>query len=128
LASHDGYLRLHDPVLHRRRVELIKPERRLLIEDTLECRGEHIAEWFWHFSEHCQIRQVHNEIIAEQAGTVLRLRLPADADTQVQLLRGSDHPLGGWVSRRFDVKQPSSTVVIRRRLRGSEVVVTEILC
>src|SRR6185295_2959480 len=41
---HDGYLRLPDPVLHRRRLMLDKRSRSILIEDRLEMRGSHLVE------------------------------------------------------------------------------------
>jgi uncharacterized heparinase superfamily protein len=45
-ASHDGYRRLTDPVIHRRRVELDNSE--VVITDCLEGRGRHTAEIFFH--------------------------------------------------------------------------------
>jgi hypothetical protein len=46
----------------------------------------------------------------------------------VQLLQGSTAPLGGWVSRAFDRKQPSPTLVWRARLSGRHVLRTELTC
>lgn len=46
-AAHDGYRRLADPVIHRRRVAL--EERRLQITDRIEGRGQHRVELFLHY-------------------------------------------------------------------------------
>ncbi len=45
-ASHDGYSRLKDPVIHRRHVSLLAAELR--ITDTVEARREHQVELFFH--------------------------------------------------------------------------------
>jgi hypothetical protein len=46
-AEHRGYMRLADPVLHRRVLLLNKKERRFVIEDHLDGRDTHRIEWFF---------------------------------------------------------------------------------
>ncbi len=46
-AAHNGYHRLKEPVTHRRRVELF-PDR-MVVTDSLEGRGTHLIEVFFHF-------------------------------------------------------------------------------
>lgn len=45
-AAHDGYLRLSSPVIHRRRIEVSPKGAR--ITDSLEGRGRHSADLFFH--------------------------------------------------------------------------------
>ena len=45
-ASHTGYQRLSQPLTHRRRIELGQQEA--IITDTLNGRGEHLVEIFFH--------------------------------------------------------------------------------
>jgi uncharacterized heparinase superfamily protein len=45
-AGHDGYKRLKDPAIHRRRLEL-HPDR-LVVTDEIQARGEHAVELFFH--------------------------------------------------------------------------------
>jgi len=45
-AAHDGYCRLKEPVIHRRRLEL-KTDR-LVIIDRLEGEGRHLVECYYH--------------------------------------------------------------------------------
>ena len=45
-AGHDGYKRLKDPAIHRRRIEL-HPDR-LVVTDEIQARGEHAVELFFH--------------------------------------------------------------------------------
>jgi hypothetical protein len=119
---HDGYLRLEDPVLHRRSIRLLKGERRIAIEDTLQMEGEHQVELFFHWSEQCSVEATENGIRATQRGRSLSLRLPELAGGHVQLLAGSVDPIAGWVSRRFDERVPASTVRWSATLAGECVL------
>ena len=47
-ASHDGYKRLADSVVHHRRVTLEGDGGPLVIEDWLECKQSHDVELLWH--------------------------------------------------------------------------------
>ena len=53
-AEHRGYLRLSDPLVHRRLVMLNKNTGRVVIEDQLEGRGNHLLEWFFHLAPGCE--------------------------------------------------------------------------
>ena len=127
VGRHDGYRRFADPVVHRREILMIKPERRLVVNDTLECRGRHAVECYWHFSEACQVSAAGRIITATNNGITVTLALP-DARTDFELRMGSAAPPGGWVSRRFDVKVPSTTVVARFEIDGTAMLATEIVC
>ncbi len=52
-AAHTGYLRLNDPVLHTRRLDLTWDE--LLITDRLDGRGIHEMETFFHIHPDAQV-------------------------------------------------------------------------
>jgi uncharacterized heparinase superfamily protein len=52
-AAHDGYRRLPDPVIHRRRLEL-KPHR-LVITDSIEAKRQHTIEIFFHLYPGAQV-------------------------------------------------------------------------
>jgi hypothetical protein len=120
---HTGYLRLEDPVKHRRLIELDKRERQLVVEDTLEMSEEHDIELFFHCSEHCQVEAVPNGYVIGRDGLSVALVLPEGGKSEV--LRGSVAPIGGWVSRAFDTRQPAPTIVWRARLGGRAVLRSE---
>jgi len=124
----DGYTRLADPVLHRRRITFDKPARRVLIEDTLQMAGEHDIELFFHFSEACRLVREDEGYAATQLHRTIALRLPQGAGAEERIYHGSVAPIGGWVSRRFDDKAPAPTLAWRARLRGPAVLRTEIRC
>ena len=121
---HDGYLRLEDPVKHRRLIELDKSARRLLIEDTLEMAEEHEVELFFHCAEDCRVDAATEGVLIERDGISLRLLLPAGGAAEIY--RGSLSPLLGWVSRGFDRRQPTSTIAWRAKLAAPALLRTTI--
>jgi hypothetical protein len=125
---HDGYARLADPVMHRRWISLDKAARRVVIEDTLQMAGEHDIRLSFHCSEHCQIGPVAEGYALSQGGKTLLLKLPQTDGASTQVHFGSTSPILGWVSRRFDEKQPAPTISWRARLAGEVVLRSEITC
>ena len=121
---HDGYLRLDSPVVHRRSIRLLKRERRIVIEDSLQMEGEHEVELFFHFHEQCRVAAFAGGFAATQRGRTITLELPARAGARSELLVGSESPIAGWVSRRFDVKEPSPTLRWSATLEGECVLRT----
>jgi hypothetical protein len=123
---HDGYMRLGDPVKHRRLIELDKAARRVLIEDTLEMAEDHDVELFFHCHEDCSVSAMDDGFVLARAETALRLVLPQADNAKSQVYRGSLAPMAGWVSRAFDTRRPTSTIVWLARLTGRAVLRTEI--
>lgn len=121
-GEHDGYARLADPLIHRRRVDYDAPAGRLRVADTLRCAGQHEAAVHWHFSDTCAVELVDGQVWVHGHGWRLSLRC---AGARVTLLRGSEQPRGGWIARRFDSKTPSTTVVCQVAVRGTTEIVTE---
>jgi hypothetical protein len=125
---HDGYTRLPDPVVHRRRLSLEKRTRRVLIEDTLQMSGMHQIELFFHCSERCRVDLTSDGYAISQAGKSLLLRLPQSVKAAAQVYYGSIAPIRGWVSRRYDDKQPAPTIAWRAQLAGEVVLRSEVIC
>jgi hypothetical protein len=125
---HDGYRRLSDPVTHLRRIHLDKLTGRIIIEDQLTMKEEHSIELFFHFSERCHIECGTDRYEIKQGNNRLLLSMPETAgNAQHRLVSGSLDPILGWVSRRFDDKEPSSSIVWSARLRGNTTLRSEIL-
>ncbi len=123
---HDGYMRLSDPVMHRRRITFDKPARRFYIEDVVEARGEHEVELFFHCSERCRVTPITWGYAVNQGTYTLTLQLPRGEGMASRLYYGNDSPLAGWISRRFDHKQPTRTIAWRNRFMGRLALTTEI--
>ena len=125
---HDGYQRLPDPVLHRRRIMLDKRARIVTIEDRLEMAGEHEIDLFFHCSEHCTVSPTEEGYAIEQGGTTLWLKLPRASGATSCVHVGSLAPVSGWVSRRFDAKAPAPTIHWHARIGGNAGLRTQIGC
>jgi heparinase II/III-like protein len=127
-GCHDGYACLADPVVHRRRITLDKPARRVVIEDSLQMAGRHDIELFFHVSERCRVDPAGDGYALSRAGRTVFLRLPQAPGASAQVVRGSDAPIRGWVSRRFDEKQPTATIAWHARLKGDAALRSDIAC
>jgi hypothetical protein len=125
---HEGYLRLADPVLHRRRIALDKRARRVVIEDRLRMSGAHDVELFLHCDERCTVQPVPAGFAIRRGPWTLVVGLPRHPQASSQLHCGSLQPLCGWVSRRYDQRQPSATIAWRARLQGESVLRTQLMC
>ena len=125
---HDGYARLADPVVHRRRITLEKHRRQVTVEDSLEMAGEHEVELFLHCSEHCEVDTLPEGFRIRQGVRSLYLSLPQVEGAATRVYCGSIAPIFGWVSRSYDRKQPAPTIRWHGRLAGACVLRTEINC
>jgi hypothetical protein len=125
---HDGYRSLPDPVVHRRRITLDKRNRRIVIEDRLEMAGEHDIALHFHCHEECRVEPVEGGWSVARGARRLVLQLPRWTGASSRVHVGSVAPIAGWVSRRFDEKQPAPTIAWRARISGSAVLRTEIAC
>jgi len=120
VAEHDGYRRLPGRPLHRRSWELDKPGARLQVRDQLLSPKAQLITLNWHFSEDCSVTGTPGGLYIANGPVRLVMTLPEGGE--VSILRGSESPLAGWVSRAYDQRVPSTTVVWRGRLgAGAEV-------
>jgi hypothetical protein len=124
---HDGYMRLDDPVKHRRLIVLDKRSRRVVLEDTLEMEEDHEVELLFHCSELCSVDAVQDGFLVSQKDVLLKMLLPRSENSSAHVYKGSVAPICGWVSRAFDQRTPAPTIVWRARLTGNTVLRTELL-
>lgn len=124
-GEHDGYARLRDPVRHRRDIRLDKAARTIQVTDTLDCAGAHEVELHWHFSEHGEVALSERRVIARHGNVTLEMEMPGLAWIP-SIACGQEHPPLGWISRRFDEKIPTATVVWQGRITGMTKLVTDI--
>lgn len=119
IASHDGYMHLPDPVLHRRKIEYHKKLREILVEDTLQCHGPHLFEWHWHFAPQCNLELISRQKVLVRCGALrIEIALPA-FDGEVAFIRAQEAPPLGWDSPCFDMKIPTTTLVWRENVSAS---------
>lgn len=126
-GEHDGYRRLDDPVMHRRSIRLTKSPASVEIVDAIECADSHFVEQFWHFAEDVRVSVDGRRATAEVASGKICLDFDENM-TEIIVERGNESIPAGWISRRFDVKVPTTTIVCRRNVAGNAKVVTGIAC
>ncbi|HEX9395341.1 MAG TPA: alginate lyase family protein [Burkholderiales bacterium] len=122
-GAHDGYRRLVDPVLHRRRIDFDKRALRIEVRDTLECAAAHAVQLHWHLAERCAARLNGRTVEVERDGLRLRIDCPRELEAP-QLVAGREAPPLGWISRRFDEKSPATVAVCAGRIYGRASLLT----
>ena len=125
VASHDGYARLKHPITHRREILFEKQQSRLQVTDELLGSGAHDVELFWHFAEQCSVLADGRTVRVSCGDVLLTMILPEQLRCNVH--RGVERPEPtGWISRSFDSKVPTATVVASGRIDGGARLVTRI--
>jgi uncharacterized heparinase superfamily protein len=122
LAEHDGYMRLEDPVLHRREIRFDAERAMLEVTDHLLCKDSHRVEQYWHFSERCSIDVQAGMISVVDADQQLVITTPQNANVQKEF--GSEDPELGWISRSFDTRSPTTTLRVSLTISGEARLVT----
>jgi hypothetical protein len=125
-AGHDAYLKLKDPVFHKRDIFFQANGKKILIDDHIMCEEKHLVESFFHF--HPDIGVInHDQCIWIEFGRV-KARMRVDDKWQVmEIVRGSLNPLLGWYSPKFNHIQAASTLRLSSEITGNRVFHTEIL-
>jgi hypothetical protein len=125
LAEHDGYERLKDPLRHRRELIYDRQQRSLTIIDSFICRFVHTLEWHWHCAEHAVVSL--DGAAVDIRGTRGRIQIAMrDSGLLPEVICGDESAPLGWVSRRFDERQPCSVARFRGEIRGSARFCTRI--
>lgn len=125
VAEHDGYTRLEDPVTHRRELQFHKDSSRLIVTDELVCNERHGVELFWHFAERCTVKCEGDVVTVVRGNVMLTMRTPQGLRCQVLQGWEAADP-AGWISRSFDVRIPSPTVIMTGEISGTTRYVTEL--
>ncbi len=118
IGSHDGYKWLEDPVIHKRKIRYNKQNKSLQVTDIFECKGKHDIEQFWHFSEFCEIEKYSSDFVVINHERAVRISLPKEVQESKVIYGDKGIPLG-WVSRQYDVKEPTNTLLCTGRINGN---------
>jgi hypothetical protein len=117
IGSHDGYTRLADPVIHRRKIEFFKHKGIVAVEDVFECAMEHEIEIIWHFDEACELLVDERKVLVSVANVSMEMA-SSESHLYPELQVGSYNPVFGWISRRYDAKIASPTIIWREKITG----------
>ena len=122
---HDGYHRLQDPVTHQRNIEFSAIKNSFNVIDLLRCQGHHSVELSWHFAENCSVT-CDGTNVNVTIGSVRLAMYMSSAALKPVLHHGEEVPPLGWISRAFDVKSPTTTVVWSGAIQGNTSLGTTI--
>lgn len=118
-AGHDGYMRLKDPVFHKRWITYMKKERQLIIKDYIECKKSHLIECFFHLHPDCFMTEKDN-LFEIECGEI-RIRMVVDEKwSQRKIIKGAKNPLNGWYSPCFNKLKESFTLKLNTDINGNE--------
>jgi hypothetical protein len=117
-GNHDGYLRLADPVRHRREIVFDKTSHTLKVRDSLHCLRKHRVELHWHCHEEADVSLLGSGVMIARANSLLSLTFD-DQRFLVRLARAEETPPLGWISRSFDSKSPCTVVVWTGEIEGA---------
>jgi hypothetical protein len=109
---HEGYMRLTDPVVHRRRVVFVKPDRWFLLDD-LTGAGTHSLEFFFHFHPDAQLRVEEYACWATHSDR--RFLILGDPRVSLDAGRGEDGPVQGWYSEDYGHREPAPVLAGKTR-------------
>ena len=109
-GSHDGYRCLEDPVEVTREVTFYEQRQLFTVSDLLSFKQEHRIEQFWHFSEKAAVSQSDDNVITVSNGGVT-VRFTFDPQLSLKMESGNAEAPCGWVSRAFDSKVSSNSLV-----------------
>ncbi|MBW2031941.1 MAG: heparinase II/III-family protein, partial [Deltaproteobacteria bacterium] len=124
VASHSGYLRLKDPVVHRRLVMHFRKSN-LLIKDCFEGRGIHSYELNFHIHPDGSVERRGAWWRISNGDVTIHVRLFSGGDFEVR--EGAESPILGWYSPRYGVKVPSKVLnAIRRGFPKDTIFLTGI--
>ncbi|AOY84351.2 MAG: hypothetical protein F6K63_03790 [Moorea sp. SIO1G6] len=111
VAEHEGYTRLPNQVIHRRRLAL-EGKRLEIIDELLSVApglnqgGVHDFQWRLHFSPLCQVSLKENFCQVSWQGGSLGIYL----DNQLEWILAHGEQEAGWYSRGFNLKEATYTL------------------
>ncbi|MNO14257.1 Heparin-sulfate lyase precursor [compost metagenome] len=116
-GSHDGYLKLDEPVQIRRQILFIKPDYWIVV-DTCRSHGLHDYTLPFHFAEGLAIR-------VEKDGGILAFEPDKGPGLRIIPVKACQTLIGSaWVSRNYNEKTPSLKAEFRQRGSGLTKFVT----
>lgn len=120
VGTHDGYMRLSDPARHKRSVKFDKQNQALFVLDEISGHSDHLIEQFWHFAPDLHIEVEGTKAVV--SGKRFRLMCAFAGDgLVVELFRGSEQPLLGWISRAYESKVATGTLRVKATSHSTEI-------
>ena len=113
VGEHDGYLRLPDPVIHRRRIRL-HDAKRILIEDSFSGHAHHEIVLRLHLAP-CTVEIVDQATVALLYPSGLRMRVEMHAKSGT--VNGRWQVEEGWQSQTWYQKEPTPVLAFKMKVQ-----------
>lgn len=123
-VGHDAYEKLKPPVKFTREVEFSKGSGHFLFMDTMKTFGNHLCEIYFHLHPECIAVIEQNRIWITRSE--VKLCMEIDQRLSIQSYRGSEDPLLGWFSKRFNHITETTTIVCFGRFSGSVAYINKL--
>lgn len=112
-GEHHGYLRLPDPVVHRRAVIRL-PDDRWLVLDELEGVTDHSYRLHWQLPDlPVAWDEVRGSVCLDTPTGPYQVHLASSLDRTFTLVRASTAEARGWTSRHYLERTPALSVALR---------------
>ncbi len=116
-GEHDGYVRLKDSVIHKRSIFFDKPNKTIKVNDIIKANEKHLIEQFFLFSSDCVALKV-NENIWQIENNGCSIGISVDRRLNSESYCGITNPILDWESKRFEVRNKTTTMVNRLECVG----------
>ncbi len=127
-GSHDGYRRLADPVIHRRKIFFVKSQY-WIINDLLLGEGRHVFDRYFHLNTQSLVQgKTRGTVITKDGETGNIIILCPDAgNVQMETFTGATNPIRGWISPDYGNKRAINTVRYRSAGDAPAILTTLLL-
>ena len=124
-AYHNGYIQQSINVTHKREILFMK-DKFILIIDRLKYNDKkpHKYSLHWHTGENCSTflsPEFNLCKISNQEETVY-LKTFSEVLSDQKIIKGSENPVMGWVSKKFDSKIPSESIETNFESSSSTII------
>jgi hypothetical protein len=126
VGEHDGYLRLGDPVPHRRYL-LARPGEPIVVLDWLGGVGRHLVTTGWPIDPDCAVSEVDGgHLVIGPDGPILSIAHAATTTPTLVARRAEEDTQVGWWSDRLESRRPAWLVGMRVESDGALALATVI--
>jgi hypothetical protein len=110
IGEHDGYTRLPDSVVHRRKLTLCKRDGSLAIFDRFSSKSSHEIRRYFHLAPDCDVDKIdENSIQIRSQGVEIVLRHDSSS---AAVVHGDEQSQLGWVSSGYHKRSPTHAIVL----------------
>lgn len=123
-GEHNGYSRLSDPIVHKRRLVLDKIGGELKIQDKICALESHRICRHFHLAPNCKITQVSDRAVTiSRSGIDLLITVDSGA---LQIDYASHGKKSGWISSGYHSKDASHVLTVTDQIDGATELVATI--